>query len=347
MRLGLYLPLDELNDGDCNPDLAADFLELSAFFAADSLARTSDIANEAAIGAEEQAVELHDELTGGMADAVSVVVQRIESREEALGSAYPFCLDEHGDILSFELCDDGIGPSAYVLSLVLSNLYTPILNGSPLLPCDMETRELRRWFQYMSTAALAAEIQGVAWSFGSPRPDGSSFLGKLAEIWREFEDGRVGRQPGAPVRPQDDQIDVFAARIHRDRLPGFVFAVAQVATGKQWAEKSLLGHLDAFRRRWFADAPVTRFIPYMIIPFALDDLKFRDHVSFLGNLLHRLRLPRRVSEAESLVRAGIEIEAYDMLPRVVDWVREYRGRARDDGSADDSRRRTPPSRRLG
>ena len=179
------------------------------------------------------------------------------------------------------------------------------------------------------TAALVAEIQGVAWSFDSPRPDGSSFFGKLKEIWSTFDDGVVSRQPGAPTHPKDDKVDVFAARLHPDRQPGFLFAVAQVATGKDWKEKSLLGHLNAFKRRWFADAPVTRFIPYMIVPFAVADLKLRDHVSFLGNMLHRLRVPARVAEARSLVDAGIKIEAYDRLQEVVDWVASYRDRARE------------------
>ena len=185
MRLGLYVPLDELAGELRDPDAAADFLELAAFFAEDGFVRTSDVANEASIGADEE-------------------------------------------------------------------------------PTDL-----------------------------------------------------------------DDKVDVFAARPHPDRQPGFLFAVAQVATGKDWKEKSLLGHLNAFKRRWFADAPVTRFIPYMIVPFAVADLKLRDHVSFLGNMLHRLRVPARVAEARSLVDAGIKIEAYDRLQEVVDWVASYRDRARE------------------
>ena len=328
MRLGLYLPLDALVGRRRDPDVAADFLELGAFFAADSLSRTSDVANEMSIGADHES-DLDGEMTEGLDEIVSLIVDRIEGRREVLGSAYPFRLDAGGDILTFEPVDDSVGQGAYVLSLVLSHLHTPVLSGSPLMPDDAEIRDLRRLFQYLSTAALAAEVQGVAWSFDSPRPDRSSFLEKLKEIWATFDDGRVGRQPGAPEQPKDDKVDVFAARLHPDRLPGFLLAVAQVATGKNWTEKSLLGHLGAFRHRWFADQPVTRFIPYMIVPFALDDLKLRDHVSFLGNVLHRLRVPRRVSEAQRLVDAGVEIEAYEKLQEVVDWVVAYRNRARE------------------
>lgn len=329
MRAGLYLPLDELLGEPRDSDAAADALELDAFFAVDGFTRTSDVANEASIGAEEEPSDLDDEMRDGVEGLVSEVVQRIEDRRDVLGSEYPFRLDRQGHILRYQPAGDSIGQGAYVLSLVLSNLQTPVLNGSRLRPEDSEIRRLRQLFQYLSTAALAAEIQGSAWSFGFPRPDGSAFLVKLEEIWSTFDDGTVGRKPGASVSPKDDKVDVFAARLHPDQQPGFLFAAAQVATGTDWTEKSLLGHLDAFKHCWFWDAPVTRFIPYMIVPFAVDDAKFRVAVSKLGNMLHRLRVPLRVSEARKLVDAGVKIEAYDQLQEVVDWVASYRDRAQE------------------
>ena len=329
MRSGLYVPLDELTGRRPSADVAADFLELAAFFAGPGFVRTSDIANEASIGADEESSNLDDEMRDGVEELVSEVVQRIGGRSDVLGSEYPFRLDHNGDILSYEDAADSLGRCAYVLSLVLSNLQAPVLDGSPWRPGESEIRRLRQLFQYVSTAALAAEVQGVAWSFGFPRPDGSSFLTKLKEIWSSFDDGAVGRKPGAPEHAKDDEVDVFAARIHPDRQPGFLFAAAQVATGRNWRAKSLLGHQGAFNHSWFADPPVTRFIPYMIIPFAVDDQKFRRDVSKLGNVLHRLRVPRRVSEAHRLVDAGVKIEAYDRLQEVVAWVVDYRDRVRE------------------
>ena len=223
-----------------------------------------------------------------------------------------------------------IGQAAYVASLVLSNLrpVSPILGSSDLHPVEDEVRELRGYFQYFATAALAAEIQGDAWSFGFPRPDGSPFLGKLKQIWRELGDGRVEAQIGAPSRPKDDRIDVFAARLPADRLPGFPLAAAQVATGKDTRDKSLKGHLDAFRKRWFSAQPVTEFIAYMIVPFATDDDRFVDDVRTLGNVLHRLRVPRRAAEAGRLVESGTTIEGYERLAGAVRWIIDYRTRKR-------------------
>ena len=71
-------------------------------------------------------------------------------------------------------------------------------------------------------------------------------------------------------------MDVFAARRHPDRLPGFLLAAAQVATGKDMREKSLKGHLGAFKSRWFAPQPVTEFIACMIVPFAAGRGQFID-----------------------------------------------------------------------
>lgn len=329
MSLDLYAPLDELVGEPRNSDAAADFLELAAFFAEDGFARTSDVANEASIGADEEPSDLDDEMRAGVEELVSEGVQRIEDRRDVLGSEYPFRLRRRGHILSYEPAGNSIGQGAYVLSLVLSNLQSPILDGSRLRPEETEIIQLRRLFQYLGTAALAAEIQGIAWSFGSPRPDGSGFLEKLEEIWSNFDDGTVGRKPGASVSPKDDKVDVFAARLHSDRQSGFLFAAAQVATGADWGDKSLLGRQNGFKHCWFTDEPVTQFIPYMIVPFAFDDQKFRVYVAQLGNMLHRLRVPLRVSEARKLVDAGVEIEAYDRLQEVVDWVASYRERARE------------------
>lgn len=327
----LYLPTDEVTGASRNVDLAADYLELSAFFAADGAVRTSDLANAVSLPAAADHADLQEEMSEGEEEIVSSVASRIQTRHEALDAAYPFTLDDRGDVLTCELNEESFGHTAYVLSLVLSHLraVSPVLGGSDLHPEEAEVGRLRQFFQYFATAALAAEIQGDAWSFGYPRPDGSPFLEKLKVIWTRLGDGRVERQPGAPRRPKDDQVDVLAARPQRDRLPGFPLAAAQVATGSNAREKSLRGHLDAFRGRWFLPPPVTDFMPpYMIVPFAVADDRFVDDVRVMGNVLHRLRVPRRVEEAARLVETGVVVEGYDRLAEAARWIVDYRDRAR-------------------
>ena len=343
----LYLPMDEVKKQHRpldemkkkkkkqpgNFDLTADYLELTAFFAKNSIALVSDLADQAGIGAADDHANLDEEMQSGEGeeDLISRTVTRIENRCETLGaSAYPFDLDERGEILICNLDRNSLGHAAYILSLVLSNLraLSPILDGSRLHPKPQEVDQLRKFFQYFATAALAAEIHGCAWSFGFPRPDGSGFIQKLTEIWERLGDGRVSPQRGAPTSPKDDQIDVFAARLHPDGLPGFLLAVAQVATGKDADQKSLKGHLDAFKGRWFSPQPVTALLAYMIVPFATADDQFLDDVRLMGNVLHRLRVPRRVAEAAELVTAGETIEGYDRLAKAVQWIASYQDRGR-------------------
>lgn len=330
MRHAVRFPIDEVSGQEADFDRVGDFLELKAFFSSDSTALTSEVANQAGIGAEEDFADIDEEMWGGAEEIVSGAVTRIEMRRDMLGpSAYPFGLDVRGDILTCRLDEDSVGHAAYVLSLVLSNLQSlsSILQGTRLHPEDHEVRRLRQFFQYFATAALASEIRGSAWSFGFPRPDGSGFLNKLTDIWQVLRDGIVEMQPGAPRHPMDDQVDVFAARMHRDGMPGFPLAAAQVATGQDASDKSLKGHLSAFKHRWFRRQPATEFMAYMIVPFARSDEQLLDDVRIMGNVLHRLRLPRRVVEAAQLVEAGETIEGYDRLADAVRWVAQYRGRA--------------------
>lgn len=333
MMNSLYLPLDEVKKQPGNFDLTADYLELTAFFAKNSIALVSDLTDQTEIGAADDHADLDEEMQSGEneEDLVWRTVKRIKDRRKTLSaSAYPFNLDERGEVLTCNLDRDSFGHAAYILSLVLSNLraVSPVLGESCLHPDEQEVKRLREFFQYFATAALASEIHGRAWSFGSPRPDGSGFIQKLTEIWEKLGDGRVSQQAWAPTKPKDDQIDVFAARLHPDGLPGFLLAVAQVATGKNAGRKSLKGHLSSFKHQWFEPQPVTEFLPYMIVPFALSKDKCFRWVSDMGNVLHRLRVPRRVAEATELVKAGETIEGYDRLAEAVQWIASYQDRGR-------------------
>ena len=249
--MALYLPSDSVTGGPIDVDLLADYLELTAFFADDATARGSDLVNAASLAAEDRD-GVDGEIRHGPQTLVERGANRIRQRQVTLGSAYPFELGQRGEIVTCRVDDSALGPAAYVLSLVLSHLrsVSPVLDGSNLHPGDEEVRRLRQYFQGCATAALAAEVQGAAWSFGFPRPDGSGFLEKLEQIWRKLRDGTVARQVGAPDRPKDDHIDVFAARTHPDGLPGFLLAVAQVATGANWRQKSLIGHQTGFNSLW-------------------------------------------------------------------------------------------------
>ena len=330
MTVHLCFPIDDATGEGIDFDRVADFLELTTFFANDCTAPVSDIANQAIIGAAEDPVDLDEEMRRGVEETVSGAVLRIEERRIALDTAYPFELDNNGDSLTYVPAQPSVGQAAYILSLVLSNLraLSPILDGSGVHPDDGEVRTLRQYFQYFATAALAAEIRGHAWSFGFPRPDSSGFIVKLNEIWQYLGDGHVEAQIGAPAHPKDDRVDVFAARPHPDRLPGFPVAAAQVATGKNAKDKSLRGHLAAFKRPMVRPAACHRLRSlHGCTPYARGRDCFVDDVRVMGNVLHRLRVPRRVAEAEELVAADVTVEGYDQLAEAAQWVVDYRASA--------------------
>ena len=333
MTAVLYLPPDEFIPGSQPPDLdlAADYLELTAFLSGDGQAYSQDIVGALDNAAEENFIDVDNEIKH-REDIATAAIARMASRQRVLEKAYPFDFDKHGYVVSYLDDEPTLGQIAYLVSLVLSNLKTasPLLYGSPMYPSEQEIRDLRKYFQYFATAALAAEIGGQACSFGFPRPDGTGFIEKLIEIWKVLKDGRVKADPSAPKLPKDDQIDVFAWRTQRDGLPGFLLAAAQVATGANWKDKSIKSHVrdSIFSKRWFDRQPVTEIIAYHIIPFARPDESFRDDVLMCGNVLHRLRVPFKVNEAADMARCGMAIEAFDQLAIATEWVKAYAARAR-------------------
>lgn len=328
----LNFPSDEFSVGtSLDFDLAADFLELSAFYSKEGQSFSEDIVNALELAAETEYDDVDAEVRN-REEVAAGAVDRMASRKRVLATSYPFDIDDNGDVIFFTGEKTDLGHTAYLVSLILSNLksVSPLLVGSDVYPTEEEVSRLRRYFQYLATAAIAAEVGGPAWSFGFPRPDRTGFLPKLCEIWVSLRDGYVGADPSAPADPKDDKIDIFAWREQRDGLPGFLLLAAQVATGRDWKEKSLKSHVGGvFQQRWFSRrAPVTAMVAYHVIPFARPDEKFRDDVLMLGNVLHRLRVPFRVSEATDLVSNGVVVEAFDLLAHASEWIQSYVERTR-------------------
>ena len=326
-----YFPSDEFVGRQApNLDLAADYLELKAICSEHGQSFSEDIVDFLELSADAEFDDVDTEMRV-REDIAAGAVARMTSRKHILSTSYPFELDNYGDVVSFTATEPDLGQTAYLVSLILSNLraISPLLDGSTMHPSDQEVGALRQHFQYFATAAIAGEIGGPAWSFGFPRPDRTGFMTKLSEIWAVLKDGHVKADPSAPTDPKDDQVDIFAWREQRDGLPGFLLVAAQVATGKDWKDKSIKSHIrGAFPARWFERVPATEMVAYHVIPFARPDEAFRDDVLVLGNVLHRLRVPGRVMEAAGLARNGVMVEALDQLEAATEWVKSFVGRVR-------------------
>ncbi len=331
MNPALYLPSDEFTtDSSPNLDLAADFLELNALFSKDGQSFSEDIIDALELTSETEYFDVDTEIKTREEIAAGAVA-RMASRRQVLTTSYPFAIDKDGGVVFFTGQQEDLGQTAYLVSLILSNLrsMSPLLESEEVHPTQEETKDLRKYFQYLATVAIAAEVGGPAWSFGFPRPDATGFLTKLSEIWKSLKDGTVGADPSAPSHPKDDQVDIFAWREQKDGLPGFLLVAAQVATGSDWKSKSIKHYVgDVFTRRWFSRIPVTAIVAYHVIPFARPDEQFRDDVLVLGNVLHRLRVPYRVSQSASLIAEGTSVEGFDLLAAASDGVQSYVERAR-------------------
>ncbi len=332
MTRALYFPSDEFH-GSSVPDLdlAADYLELHALFSKEGHSFSEYIVDALELTAEEEFSDVDEEMRQ-REEVASGAVARMSTRKRLLADSYPFEIDEGGNAIFFTGGQPNLGQTAYIVSLILSNLkaVSPLLLSNDMHPTEDEVRRLRLYFQYLATAAIAAEVGGPAWSFGFPRPDGTGFWTKLAEIWKSLGDGRVCADPSAPPDPKDDRVDIFAWREQKDGLPGFLLIAAQVATGRDWKEKSIKGHIGSvFAKRWFSPIPVTEMVAYHVIPFARPDDKFRDDVLVLGNVLHRLRVPFRVQEASKFDPNSTTVEAFDLLGGVSEWIQCYVQRTRE------------------
>ena len=327
MSDSVYLPCEQVSGSQPDLDLAADYLELKAVLSKDKFSLSQDIVDAMEMSSDYDFENVTTEIEE-RERVVTDTIGRMQSRKDILQTSYPFKIDAYGETISFASEQPNFAHTAYLISLLLSNLRTvsQLLEDFAKYPSASDVRALRGYFQYIATAAIAGEIGGRAWSFGFPRPDRSGFLEKLTEIWSVLKDGDVKPDLSAPTSPKDDGVDVFACQEPKDGLPGFLLVAAQVATGKDWREKSILTQInDPFTKRWFGRQPVTKMIAYHVIPFARPDIKFRDDVLSLGNLLHRIRIPSRVLKAEKLVRDNIEVEGFNKLEEASDWVRNYFG----------------------
>lgn len=324
-----FLPQDQLTGNEPDFALAADWVELTAFFAPDGRALVAELTSALEIAQDE-----YEDLDAVVQtrDRIAVdTVGEIETRARQLGEAYPFRLDATGSTLSFD-AGQNWGRTLYLLSLVLSHLASersPVLEQSGLLPSDGDVIKLRRWFQYCATASVAGEIGGDAWAFGWPRPDGSAFLEKLRSIWLSFKDGDVRDTPlpGSPGKVKDDEIDIIAARQSCDGLHGFPIILGQVASGSNWRSKPLRGHADhVFYPEWFTTEPASQTLVYHIIPFVVDSNSIRRETRRLGHLMHRVRVCARALEAYRAVERGVpmKIEGTDAFEEVNQWTAMYR-----------------------
>lgn len=327
----------------------ADWLELAAFSSDNGHVLTGSVNSGLDIGEDFEPLDLEEqnELREGRLQAT---VSAIDERLRCMNGAYPFSISEDGESLG--LSDSwGPGGTAYLLCLVLSHSV-----GDGILPKDLhpDLVRARDLFQICATASAGGICRGPAFSLGFPRPDGSSFLQKLAQIYEQFGEGRPRSSPlpGAPKNVKDGGIDVVAWGHELDGLPGKFYLLGQAGSGRNWNQKSIRDAIAAFHNTWFEQSPASQPTPYLFIPFCLQpgssracDFDSQEQraetlgaahylTSTYGNIQYRYRIPLRVQQAVRYSEDGIApIERLEELGDLQNWLLEFRVRLQDTAAA--------------
>ena len=258
--------------------------------------------------------------------------EEIRIRLDALGEAYPFDYSDSGEefFLKEHLTS---GATAYLYCLFMSHPdKDEVISGNVVPEIDNTVRDL---FQICSTIAAAGEVDGSAVSFGFPRADHTGFLTKLRETYVRLGEGKVREQtlPGVTRNPKDDGVDVIAWSHSNDNAPGKYYLLGQVATGRDWPGKSLLGILNKFHENWFEIRPVSIpnpsiFIPFNIPPVADETLheRMRGLTLEFGMVFYRLRIPVLINKGlESAKSHNRYVERITDFNKITTWVDHTRG----------------------
>ena len=235
-----------------------------------------------ALGDEGHDIEL-DEVTGDdleteileekRASCADEVLEELGHRVDVLGSRYPFRLDlddvgSRWKIMpSPDTSDDQIMAArvCYVFCLLTSAFRDNRICGTDSSSLKKATEE---HFQAVAVDAAAGIMNGEAISFGWPRKSGLGFLPALKDACQRLRLGsplEIGPL-WSQGQEKDAGIDVIAWRDFCDGRPGKLVMLGQVASGRNWAEKSVTSHTDRFFL-WFTEAPTKHFIPSIFIPF--------------------------------------------------------------------------------
>ena len=273
----------------------ADWVEFKTLVAEYKLYRLSGLTR---IMDEEQGEENEDftEQDAINERLLEAVAEELAVRAKYLSSAYPFYFND--DQTELHCCKEWtVGQYIYLYCLIFSHVNREeVLLVSP--PAGNADRDI---MQICATYAAAGIVHGNAVSFGFPRPDHSNFLDALKKTYASVGEGEVHDQipAGAPRDEKDARIDVIAWDNSLDGAPGRYYLLGQVATGKNWKNKSIMGEISLFHNTWFKQSPPSTPNPAMFIPFCIEkeeNATLSQAMSYLtekfGKVYYRYRLPK-------------------------------------------------------
>jgi hypothetical protein len=148
--------------------------------------------------------------------------------------------------------------------------------------------------QIIATVALGGYLRGPVYSFGYPRPDGTSFLGAHSQVWQAFGAyAPVENVPiGLPDHENDAGIDLIGWLEFGDQMGAKILVIGQVASGRNWSGKSVVDRAKSLKS-WFGGPSFEWFTPAMVMPFNITDAR-----STIKEVNDAMELRRAVLEHE-------------------------------------------------
>jgi len=321
----------------------ADWLELKALSSPDGRVGFGTLVAATALANDEQMEDIGDE---DQADEQLVlgVQGEIARRLKNIGDDYPFRIDDKGRALQHVTPVTEAG-SVYLFCLYLSHAFDRTIMPKKLAP--KMTNKVRELFQACATVAAGGYVGGPAMSFGFPRPDGADFLKALHSVYQLFGDGKPRKRPRAAAarNVKDNGIDIIAWRRAINNLPGTLYLVAQVASGADWVDKSVVADRNHFHKYWFEVVPGSQPHDAMFMPFGLEPEDPQDGTAYEevlkdymqsvayrhGDLFYRDRVAKHLAYGLGLVAGGEQhIQGVPEISKVITWVDKYTERLRSE-----------------
>jgi hypothetical protein len=319
----------------------ADWLEFKAIASPDGRVAFGTLVSATALTENEQKEDIADEDVDE--DQLVLCVQgEIARRWKNVGDDYPFRIDDQGRALQFATPVSEVG-SVYLFCLFLSHAFDRTIMPKALAP--KVTNKTRDLFQACATVAAGGFVQGPSMSFGFPRPDGAPFLKALHKVYLLFGDGKPRKIPrvAAAKAIKDNGIDIIAWQRSIDNLPCMLYLIAQVASGADWKDKSVVTDRIHFHDYWFTDKPASQPHDAMFMPFGLEpedpedgtpyEDVLKDHMQGIGYkfgmLFYRDRIAKHLAAGLTLIGSGEkDIERSKDIKKVTQWVEKYTERLR-------------------
>lgn len=311
-----------------SPSENLDWLEYVAFLSPTGVARLDVLVSALDQQEEEQEENFGDE--GVKKEAlIADIENEFDYRSIALGEEYPFLLSDDAEELHLVRSWDDERAVFYFVCLLASHLV-----NSPFVDFEISDETISKLrnevFQIVSTLAMAGISIGPSVSIGWPRKNNETIL----EVLHRASQANAGFTPRGAAHPavanardKDAGMDVISWRL-TGRAPPRNLYFGQVASGKNWKDKSAKNKVGSFIAKYFEIVLYGNADFATLIPLRIEDetLWSREHLDH-GSIVDRTMLPSLAHQGMQLAANGVMVDGADNLAVVLEWVADYRAEA--------------------